>query len=81
MEDEEFRCGEIEIQWLERRLPSLVAARPPAETLRAAAIAGALLVERERAAPRVTAVSSGPGAPPTADAWTLAARHDGMRDG
>ena len=48
MEDEEFRRGEIEIQWLERRLPSLTAVEPPADTARAAAIAAALLADRDR---------------------------------
>ena len=48
MEDEEFRRGEIEIQWLERRLPSITAAEAPAETARAAAIAAALLADRDR---------------------------------
>src|SRR4029079_14609971 len=33
MEDDEFRRGAIEIQWLERRLPSLLDAKPP-EALR-----------------------------------------------
>ena len=48
MEDEEFKRGEIEIQWLERRLPSITATRAPAETARAAAIAAALLADRDR---------------------------------
>jgi acetyl-CoA carboxylase biotin carboxylase subunit len=48
MEDPEFRRGEIEIQWLERRLASLVDAKAPAAGARVAAIAAALLADAER---------------------------------
>jgi acetyl-CoA carboxylase biotin carboxylase subunit len=48
MEDGEFRRGEIEIQWLERRLESLTNVRPPKATAEIAAIAAALLAERDR---------------------------------
>ncbi len=48
MEDDEFRRGDISIQWLEQRLPSLVTAeRSPAER-RLAAIAAALVADRDR---------------------------------
>jgi len=47
MEDGEFRRGEIDIQWLERRLESLTTVRPPEETVATAAIAAALLAERD----------------------------------
>ena len=48
MEDAEFQRGDIEIQWLERRLPDLVAPRAPRAGIRAAAIAAALLADRDR---------------------------------
>jgi acetyl-CoA carboxylase biotin carboxylase subunit len=48
MEDEEFRRGEIEIQWLERKLPALAEIKPPPATARAAALAAALLADRDR---------------------------------
>jgi acetyl-CoA carboxylase biotin carboxylase subunit len=48
MEDDEFRRGAIEIQWLERRLPSLVRTIPPDDGVRAAAIAAALLAHADR---------------------------------
>src|SRR5205807_3529473 len=51
MDDGEFRSGEIDIQWLERRLPSLLAVQPPAETVRAATIAAAFLSEPARRTP------------------------------
>src|SRR5439155_7383539 len=38
MDDPEFQRGHIDIQWLERRLASLVDAAPPPETIRIAAI-------------------------------------------
>ena len=75
MEDDEFRRGAIEIQWLERRLDSLVSVRPPEETRRAAAIAAALLADRDRnrGAP-VDRVESGV---PT-DGWRKAGRVEGL---
>lgn len=48
MEDAEFQRGDIEIQWLERRLPELVTPRSPRESVQAAAIAAALLAHRDR---------------------------------
>jgi acetyl-CoA carboxylase biotin carboxylase subunit len=52
MENAEFRRGDIDIQWLERSLPAIVEIVPPRDTTRLAAIAGALLAERARNAPR-----------------------------
>ena len=46
MEDAEFRRGDIEIQWLERRLPELVGAAPSRASVEAAAITAALLADR-----------------------------------
>ena len=84
LEDAEFRRGEVEIQWLERRLPSLLAVRPPVDGIRLAAVAAALLAERDR-----TIRSSGrsadavqvPDASPLVDdaGWKRAARLEGLR--
>jgi len=90
MEDPEFRRGEIEIQWLERRLPDLLGAPASRSSVRAAAIAAALLADRDRQTRRggTGAVASGgqphaPGAatdaPQATDPWRLAARREGMR--
>ena len=79
MEDEEFRRGAIEIQWLERRLPSLLDAAPPEAMRRIAAVTGALLAERERAAPRTTSSPTSTTSPPAAAGWKRAARHEGLR--
>jgi acetyl-CoA carboxylase biotin carboxylase subunit len=48
MEDGEFQRGEIEVQWLERRLSSLTSVKPPEDAVVAATIAAALLAERDR---------------------------------
>jgi acetyl-CoA carboxylase biotin carboxylase subunit len=76
MEDDDFRRGAIEIQWLERRLGSLTNVTPPADGARLAAVVGALLADRDRQQRR----PNGGSAAPVADsAWTRAARLDGLR--
>jgi acetyl-CoA carboxylase, biotin carboxylase subunit len=76
MEDEEFRRGAIEIQWLERRLASLTHVTPPADGELAAAIAGILIAERERG---MRMMASADGHAPTGDPWREAARREGLR--
>jgi acetyl-CoA carboxylase biotin carboxylase subunit len=76
MEDDEFRRGAIDIQWLERRLPSLLDVPPPSDTLRVAAIAAALIAERDRLVPKRAARDLN-GAHD--NAWTRVARLDGLR--
>ena len=84
MDDAEFRRGDIEIQWLERRLASILERRPPAEAAQVAAIAGALLAERDRATrhgPGASGVNSAArGQTAAADSWKQAARVEGLRD-
>ena len=83
MEDDEFRRGAIEIQWLERRLPSLVGREPPEDLVRVAVIAAALVAERDRFSPARTSSASlatEPAAGMThADGWRQAARRDALR--
>jgi acetyl-CoA carboxylase biotin carboxylase subunit len=84
-EDAEFRRGDIEIQWLERRLESLTRIRPPSQGAAVAAVAAVLLAERERATP----APAGPGPPlkgpadsrpvPYEDSWLRAGRRAGLR--
>jgi acetyl-CoA carboxylase, biotin carboxylase subunit len=79
MEDAEFRSGDITIQWLEAKLPTISALKPAAADIRAAVIAAVLLAERDRSAvlpsaPRAAATVAG-------NAWTVAARRDGLRAG
>jgi acetyl-CoA carboxylase biotin carboxylase subunit len=83
MEDEEFRRGDIEIQWLERRLASLTASEPPAGGATIAAIAAALIAESDRSHRGVA--SGGVGARAVAptldprDGWRDTARREGLR--
>jgi acetyl-CoA carboxylase biotin carboxylase subunit len=83
MEDEEFRRGDIEIQWLERRLASLTACEPPAGGATIAAIAAALIAESDRSHRGVA--SGGVGARAVAptldprDGWRDTARREGLR--
>ena len=84
MDDDEFRRGDIDIQWLERQLSSILERRPAHETIRVAAIAGALLAERDRAARAVSSSVSETGTASkdggvVADSWKQAARLDGLR--
>jgi acetyl-CoA carboxylase biotin carboxylase subunit len=85
MDDDEFRRGDIDIQWLERRLASILEKQPASEFIRAAGIAAALLAERDRAARAVSApgVSATGSANSTttgvADSWKQAARLEGLR--
>ena len=83
MEDEEFRRGAIDIQWLERRLDSLVDAPPPRAQVEAAAVAAAMLAERDRRVRTPRSASSAaagtPGARPELSPWARAARGQGLR--
>ena len=83
MEDEEFRRGEIEIQWLERRLASLTASAPPAGGATIAAIAAALIAESDRSHRGVAPGGDGSRslAVPfdTRDGWRDAARREALR--
>ena len=84
MDDDEFRRGEIDIQWLERRLASILERRAADETVQVAAIAAALLAERDRGARTVSVPSAAAAASPTAelaaDAWKQVARREALRD-
>jgi acetyl-CoA carboxylase biotin carboxylase subunit len=78
MQDDEFRRGDIEIQWLERRLDSLASVKPPAETARAAAIAAALLADRDRNR-AATVTRSRDGDVESNAAWQRQARREALR--
>jgi acetyl-CoA carboxylase biotin carboxylase subunit len=78
MEDAEFRSGAIDIQWLERRLDSLLHVKPPTETTRTAALVAALIADRDRRAPHRTSAAVTPAAG-TSNAWTHAGRVEGLR--
>ena len=86
MEDEEFRAGAIEIQWLERRLPQLTGSIASDDRVQAAAIAAALLAHRDRTGRVGVAASNGQpptapdSAPPPSNEWKLTARREGVSD-
>src|ERR1035441_8519224 len=81
MEDDEFRDGAIDIQWLERRLPSLLSVPPTPAELHAAAIAAALIADAERlgrisgaTGPAPAGASASSNGEPPASGWARLAR-------
>lgn len=84
MDDDEFRRGEIDIQWLERRLASILERPAADETVQVAAIAAALFAERDRTARTVSGASAtAPVSGNTevaAGSWKQAARLEALRD-
>jgi acetyl-CoA carboxylase biotin carboxylase subunit len=78
MEDEEFRAGAIEIQWLEKRLETLAAPKAPRESVVRAALAAALLAERDRAVRRGTPDMPAK-AGQSAGGWVDLARREALR--
>jgi acetyl-CoA carboxylase biotin carboxylase subunit len=88
MEHPDFQSGDISIQWLEQRLPELTKPATPVRVETLAAVAAALLAERDRVGRgRATGTSSSATttmvAPSTGDAelagWRAAARREGLR--
>jgi acetyl-CoA carboxylase, biotin carboxylase subunit len=81
MDDDEFQRGEIDITWLERRLDSLIAVAAPEDAELAAAVAAALLAERDR---QLRRGGNGHGSRTASSAlesglWKRAGRLDGLR--
>jgi acetyl-CoA carboxylase biotin carboxylase subunit len=80
MDDVEFRSGDIDIQWLERRLPVILAQQPSAEARRVAAIAAALLADRDRSARVVSpGVATATSNASSVDTWKQTGRLEGLR--
>ncbi len=86
MDDEEFRRGAIDIQWLERRLDSILRRKPAADSVRVAAVVAALLAQRDRAARTVSNSSDGAvGVEQSGevaggrDSWKTVGRAEGLR--
>ena len=81
MEDDDFRAGRIEIQWLERKLSVLASVKPPESARSAAEITAALLADRDRQ----RGVARRQGRSETGEtgsvesAWPRLARHEGLR--
>jgi acetyl-CoA carboxylase biotin carboxylase subunit len=75
MEHDDYRRGDVSIQWLEHRLPELVATPAPPADVRFIAVAAALMADRDRGVART-------GSRPTShdgDRWRAAARRDVLR--
>ena len=81
MEDEDFRAGRIEIQWLERKLPVLTSVKPPESARRAAEITAALLADRDRqrGIVRRQTTNEGGESPFAESDWQRLARREGLR--
>ncbi len=82
MESSDFRDGAFDIQWLETRLPQLLATHPSKEATRLVTIAAAMLAERDRLAARARPATGGNGVTAiesAADAWLRAGRLDAIR--
>ncbi|MEX2181105.1 MAG: acetyl-CoA carboxylase biotin carboxylase subunit [Gemmatimonadaceae bacterium] len=75
MADDEYRRGAVDVQWLEARLPTLLSRQAPAATLEAAAIAAALIADRDRRGQPPVRVEA-----PSASGWAALARRDGLRE-
>jgi acetyl-CoA carboxylase biotin carboxylase subunit len=76
MEDADFRAGAIDIQWLERKLPGILASTARREELEAAAIAAALIAQRDRTGGRVAAATA---TAAVDQPWARLARSEGLR--
>jgi acetyl-CoA carboxylase biotin carboxylase subunit len=80
MEDDEFRRGAIEIQWLERRLASLLDMKPTPAEVQIAAVAAALLADRDRGRSRASGdAAATTDTRPLASSWLAAARREALR--
>ena len=81
MENDDFRAGAIEIQWLERHLAELTASPAPHESVVRAAIAAVLLSEWDRGTRRPAASPSTDSTPasPAGSHWLEIARREALR--
>jgi acetyl-CoA carboxylase biotin carboxylase subunit len=80
MEDEDFRTGAIEIQWLERKLNAILGVKPPTDITKNAALVAALIADRDRQAPKRAATARDERRmAPSQDGWTRIARQEALR--
>ena len=86
MEHPDFRSGNISIQWLEQHLAELTTPTTPDAAVRVAAIAAALLAERDRlarsfggAGATASAATGVSAADTDVDGWRRVARREGLR--
>ena len=80
MENDDFRRGAIGIQWLEQHLDALLHQRPHPDSVIRAAIAAALMAERDRSVRRVGVSPAAAGQQkPTGSTWLQVARQEALR--
>ena len=79
MDDADFQSGEISIQWLEQKLPSITAVKPPVGSVALVALSAALLAERDRARPARTGSAATPAVAEVSSEWRRAALREGLR--
>ena len=87
MEHPDWQSGNISIQWLEQHLDAIATPQPPDDAVRAAAVAAALIAERDRTARGGVSgngvsnvgTSASPAAATGGDAWRRAGLVDGLR--
>ena len=80
MENADFRRGAFDIQWLEKHLDELLNQAPDRDSAIRAAMAAALMAERDRSTRRVAAAPGSPtGARPAESTWLRVARQEALR--
>jgi hypothetical protein len=80
MENDVFRRGAFDIQWLEQHLDELLRRAPDRDSVIRAAIAAALMAERDRSVRRVAAAPDSPtGSRPAESTWLRVARQEALR--
>jgi acetyl-CoA carboxylase biotin carboxylase subunit len=88
MDDAGYRRGDVTIQWLEQRLPVLVDSPAPEHEIKLAAVAAALLADRDRGVPRRPGPTTAASGVTTHESrvtshdngrWRDAARRDALR--
>jgi acetyl-CoA carboxylase biotin carboxylase subunit len=80
MENDAFRRGAFDIQWLEKHLDELLHQEPDRESVIRAAIAAALMADRDRSTRRVSASLGAPnGSRSPESTWLRVARQEALR--
>jgi acetyl-CoA carboxylase biotin carboxylase subunit len=79
MENDDFRRGDIGIQWLEKHLDELLHARPGTDSVTRAAIAAALMAERDRSGRRVAPKGPAEGQTSSESTWLRVSRQEALR--
>ena len=79
MENDEFRRGAFDIQWLEKHLDELLQQKPGRDAVVRAAIAAALMADRDRSSRRVASPATSDGSRAPESTWLRVARREASR--